>query len=86
MGDIDSCVKYPSDGRRVMMLVLKEKMMIFLLFVLRLQVDCYSNLFFHASGLVTRAGGPDKCLFASRESRSQATRSPAFKSCYGTRR
>ena len=35
----DGCVKYPSAGRRVMMIFLKEKMMIFLLFVLRLQGD-----------------------------------------------
>lgn len=68
----DGCVKYPSAGRRVMMIFLKEKMMIFLLFVLRLQGDCYSNLFFHASGLVTCAGAPGKRLFASFSHRQHA--------------
>ena len=58
-------MKYPSEGRRVIMIFLKEKMMIFLLFVLRLQGDCYSNLFFLASGLVTCVGAPGKRLSAS---------------------
>ena len=58
-------MKYPSEGRRVIMIFLKERMMIFLLFVLRLQGHCYSNLFFHASGLVTCVGAPGKRLSAS---------------------
>ena len=68
----DDCVKYPNTGRRVMMIFLKAKMMISPLFVLRLQGDCYSNLFFHASGLVTCAGAPGKRLFASFTHRQHA--------------
>ena len=65
-------MKYPSAGRREMMIFLKEKMMIFPLFVLRLQGDYYSNLFFHAGGLVTYAGAPGKRLFASFTHRQHA--------------
>ena len=65
-------MKYSRVGRRIMMIFLKSKMMIFLLFVLRLQGDSYSNLFFHANGLVTCAGAPGKRLFASFTHRQHA--------------